>query len=128
MSALKQDHITEESIKQLIDTFYAKVRADKSLGPIFEEKIGTDRASWKKHLHTMYDFWSSIMLGSGRYHGNPHQAHRELPSFEISLFERWLSLFEQTAHEVHAPTLAQKYVDRSQRIAESLKLSIQTER
>ncbi|HMQ11800.1 MAG TPA: group III truncated hemoglobin [Oligoflexia bacterium] len=118
------DKITEKSIKKLVDRFYSKVREDVDLGPVFERTIGTNDQAWSKHLHIMYDFWSSIMLGSGRYHGNPHQKHRILPTFDMALFDRWLDLFAQTAHEVHEVEIAQKYVERSQRIAESLKLSV----
>ncbi|MCB0308388.1 MAG: group III truncated hemoglobin [Bdellovibrionales bacterium] len=121
---MKYKEITEESIKVLVDQFYTKIRQDSELGPVFEGTIGVDEASWKKHLLIMYDFWSSIMLTSGRYHGNPHQKHQNIPAFDIQLFDRWLNLFSETAHEVHDFRIAKQYVDRSQRIAESLKLSV----
>jgi hemoglobin len=72
----------------------------------------------------MYDFWSSIMLTSGRYHGNPLQKHRALPPFESALFDRWLALFAETARELHDGPTAELYIDKSRRIAESLKLGL----
>lgn len=118
------DVITEESIKELVDRFYAKVREDAKLGPVFDEAIGKNDQDWKPHLERMYAFWSSVMLTSGRYHGNPMQKHKDLPHFDESLFDTWLALFAETAHEIHDAVIAERYIDRSRRIAESLKLGL----
>ena len=67
--------ISENAIRHLVDTFYAKVRADPALGPIFERAIAGD---WGPHLARMRDFWSSVMLTSGRYKGNPVAVHLRL--------------------------------------------------
>ncbi len=64
--------MNESSIGILVDRFYARVRQDNILGPIFAEKIGDD---WEPHLETMRAFWSSLMLASGRYKGNPMLTH-----------------------------------------------------
>ena len=118
------DVITEESIKELVDRFYAKVREDAKLGPVFNGAIGENDKDWKPHLERMYAFWSSVMLTSGRYHGNPMQKHKDLPHFDECLFDTWLALFAETAHEVHGAPIAERYIDRSRRIAESLKLGL----
>ena len=118
------DVITEESIKELVNRFYQKVRENKDLGPIFDKAIGEDDRDWEPHLERMYAFWSSIMLTSGRYHGNPMKKHKDLPQFDKDLFDVWLSLFAETAPEVHTKPIAERYIDRSKRIAESLKLSL----
>lgn len=118
------DQVTEQTIKNLIDTFYLKVRNDKDLGHIFARVIGESDAEWEPHLQHMYDFWSSIMLSSNRYRGNPMQKHKNLPEFDPSLFNRWLELFAQTAREIHTSEIAEKYITISQRIAESLKLAL----
>jgi hypothetical protein len=65
---MKIDHISEHGIRRLVDEFYARVRADTELAPIFNRAIPGD---WGLHLATMRDFWSSVMLTSGRYKGNP---------------------------------------------------------
>lgn len=118
------DSITEASITDLVHRFYAKVREDEALGPIFANAIGDDDAQWGPHLQRMVDFWSSIMLTSGRYHGNPFQKHKDLPPFDISLFDRWLILFEETVKELHSDDIAERYMDKARRIAESLKLGL----
>src|SRR5690606_16493750 len=97
---MEAQYITDDNIRNLIDAFYQKVRMNKELGPIFSEAIGDNDEAWKPHLKMMYDFWSSIMLGSGRYHGNPFQKHRLLPPFDISMFDIWLALFTECAQEL----------------------------
>jgi hemoglobin len=121
---IRKNHITEKSIQQLVDTFYAKVRADDGLGPVFTQAIGDDLDMWKPHMQKMYDFWSSIMLKSRRYQGNPLQKHRLLPAFDRALFDRWLTLFEETAHQLHTEEIANQYVEKSRNIAKSLKLGL----
>lgn len=121
---MKEATISEDSIKRLVDTFYAKVRRDPALSPIFAAAIGESESQWGPHLEKMYAFWSSIMLTSGRYHGNPLKKHKDLPAFDIRLFDRWLELFAETANELHTPETAAIYIAKSQRIAESLKLGI----
>ena len=124
IKVMKYDDVTEETIKILVDTFYLKVRQDSDLSPIFINAIGQDTEAWQPHLQHMYDFWSSIMLSSRRFQGNPMQKHKNLPAFDSSLFDRWLELFELTAHEVHSKEMAEKYIVISRRIAESLKLGL----
>ena len=83
--------ITEPDICRLVDAFYVKVRGDSALGPIFARAIPGD---WQPHLEKMYAFWSSVMLTSGRYKGNPVIKHLALPGMTPELFTRWLMLFD----------------------------------
>lgn len=48
----------------------------------------------------MHDFWSSVMLASGRYKGNPVAVHQRIDGLKIGLFDRWLDLFGQTCDEM----------------------------
>ncbi|MCB0272069.1 MAG: group III truncated hemoglobin [Bdellovibrionales bacterium] len=122
---MKRNQITESSIKELVDAFYIKVRQDHALGPVFDGVIGTTSEAWKTHLQRMYAFWSSLMLRSRKYKGNPHQKHKDLPTFDLQLFDRWLSLFAQTVREIHTEEVATMYIERSEMIASSLKLSVE---
>jgi hemoglobin len=114
--------ITEESIARLIDRFYVAVRRDPVLGPVFENAIA--EAEWPEHLATMRKFWSSVMLTSGRYSGNPVAVHRAVQGLERPMFARWLTLFETAVGELFAPDLAVLFVDKAHRIATSLQLAI----
>ncbi|HEX7081475.1 MAG TPA: group III truncated hemoglobin [Gammaproteobacteria bacterium] len=106
-------------IERLVHAFYAKVRRDELLGPIFDARIG----DWDKHLERMCLFWSSVALGAGAYQGSPMQVHAPLP-VDSRHFDRWLSLFEETANEVCPPAAAEHFVVRAKRIAQSLELGI----
>jgi len=115
------DEPSEQAIRALVDAFYAKVRQDESLGPIFEAAL---RGRWDAHLPKMYDFWSSVMRTTGRYKGNPMMAHMKLPPFPPERFARWLELFCETACELCTAELAAEFESKARRIAESLKLAL----
>lgn len=112
--------IDEGMIRQLVHTFYGKVRADTTLGPIFSAAI----EDWDRHLDTMCLFWSSVTLMTGRYKGQPMQVHARLPGLEPEHFAVWLALFRATAMEVCPHDAAALFIDRAERIAESLRLGI----
>ena len=118
---VKIDHVSEDSIRRLVDSFYSKVRRDPELAPIFLRAIPGD---WKPHLNKMYDFWSSVMLTTGRFKGNPVLKHQVLPGMKISLFERWLALFGETCDELFDEAVGDAFRGKAARIAESLKLAL----
>jgi hemoglobin len=118
---LEVSPLSDDAIRQLVDSFYAKVRADPELGPIFERAIPGD---WGPHLATMHDFWSSVMLTTGRYKGNPVAVHLRLEGMEPPLFGRWLDLFNEACREVFDDDVADALRAKAERIAESLKLAL----
>ena len=111
--------ITEAMIERLVHAFYAKVREDTVLAPVFETRI----RDWEPHLKQMCAFWSSVALMSGRYHGTPMAKHLPLP-VDAGHFDRWLALFEATARDLCAPEAAAHFIERARRIAASLELGI----
>lgn len=113
--------IDEAMIERLVHGFYDRVRADDMLGPVFAERI----ADWGPHLGRMVQFWSSVALMTGAYHGQPMRVHLPLP-IDGRFFDRWLQLFEQTADELCPPAAARHFVERARRIAGSLELGIAT--
>lgn len=116
------DSVTNEAeIERLVRTFYARIREDAVLGPIFDKAIGED---WEPHLLKMCDFWSSVMLTTGRYKGQPMRAHLKLKTVTPKHFDCWLVLFRATAEEVCAPETAERFVEKAARIAESLQLGM----
>lgn len=111
--------IDEAMIERLVRAFYARVRTDAMLSPVFDARIG----DWEPHLERMCAFWSSVALMTGRYHGQPMQKHQPLP-VDARHFDRWLELFEETAHSICSPVAADHFIERAHRIAESLELGI----
>jgi hemoglobin len=112
--------ITEAGIQDLVRRFYAKVRQDPLIGPIFNARI----KDWDHHLGKLTDFWSSVILKSGRYKGNPMLAHLRLKAVQPAHFERWLALFAETASEVFAPQAADAFIARAELIGRSLQLGM----
>ena len=113
--------ITEEMIHNLVHAFYGKIRQDPALGPIFNRVI----ADWPAHLAKMCDFWSSVILRSGRFRGSPMQAHIQVGGIRPTHFARWLHLFHETAGEVCPPAAAAIFVERSRLIGRNLQMGIQ---
>ncbi|RWM06153.1 group III truncated hemoglobin [Mesorhizobium sp.] len=109
------------SIGALVRKFYSKVRKDERLGPIFAREIVGD---WEPHLDKMTDFWCSVILKSGDYHGRPVPAHLKLQDVVEADFDIWLALFRETAAELFASETAAVFVERAERIATSLKLAM----
>ena len=120
-STEKLDRISEEGIRQLVDAFYVKVRRDPELAPIFLRAIPGD---WQPHLNKMYAFWSSVMLTTGRYKGNPVVKHLVIPGIRPHLFERWLALFNETCGELFEDGIGEEFRVKAARIAESLMLAL----
>lgn len=112
--------ITEPMIRELVHTFYTRVRQDELLGPIFNTHV----QDWPEHLDRLCAFWSSVTLMTGRYKGRPVPAHAKLPGITGQHFAHWLALFAQTARDVCPPEAAELFIDRSQRIAQSLQNAI----
>lgn len=92
--------VDPEQIQQLVHQFYGRVRANFSLGPIFDATIGADDAAWAAHLAKLCDFWETLILGATKYKGSPIAVHSRLPGLERGHFTVWLRLFEQTLAEV----------------------------
>lgn len=111
--------IDEAVIERLVHAFYARVRTDELLGPVFEARV----RDWEAHLQRMCAFWSSVALMTGLYHGTPMAKHLLLP-VDAEHFDRWLALFEDTARAVCPPEAEQHFVERARRIAESFELGI----
>jgi hemoglobin len=108
--AEKSDIVTRKDIITLVDAFYAKVKSDDLLGPVF------GHVNWPNHLPVMYNFWSSMLLGEMTYRGNPLQSHLDLP-IESAHFSQWLKLFEATLDEHFSGEKAEETRTRARAIA-----------
>ena len=111
--------IDEAMIDALVEGFYARVRDDALIGPIFAGRI-TD---WAPHLAQMKLFWSSVALSTGVYQGRPMAKHLPLP-IDARHFDRWLELFVETACTLGSPIADDHFIERARRIAESLELGV----
>lgn len=105
----------------IVRDFYARVRNDQRLGPIFARHIAGD---WEPHLEKMTDFWCSVILKTGEYQGRPVPAHLKLKDVREPDFAIWLGLFRQTVQERCSPKMADVFIDRAELIAKSLQLAM----
>lgn len=113
--------IEEAALKRLVTQFYARVRKDEVLGPVFNDAVH----DWPEHLEKLTDFWSSVMLTTGRYKGRPMPAHmKHRARITPAMFARWLELWAQTTREVMPPDAALVLQAKAHRIAESLQLAL----
>lgn len=113
--------IDEPSLAALVARFYARARQDPALGPVFERAID----DWPAHLDKITAFWSSVMLGSGRYQGQPLPAHmRHRGALSPALFQRWLQLWAETARAELPPAAAAAVIGRAQRIGASMQIAL----
>jgi hemoglobin len=113
--------IDETMIDRLVRSFYDRAQKDPLIGPIFARHVD----DWEDHYARLRDFWSSVALMSGRYHGQPMAKHLPL-GIDTPHFNRWLELFVETAQDVCPPAAAALFIDRAHRIADSLEMGIAT--
>lgn len=104
---------SEQEIIRLVDDFYARVRADDLLGPMFERHV-TD---WNWHHAHLVAFWSAMLRGTRRFHGAPVSRHLEMPGLTEALFVRWMELFRKTTAACGNPELQAEADDAALRMA-----------
>ncbi len=112
-------------IRQMVEQFYAKIRDDDRLGPIFAARI----EDWDAHLDRMTAFWSSVLHESGGFRGNPMVKHIAIPGIERDDFLHWLTLFNATLDEIERdPQATGLIAGRARMIADSLLTGIRLHR
>ena len=117
--------ITEAVIHDVVHTFYGEIRRDPALSPIFNRVIGQH---WDMHLARMCDFWSSVLLMTGRFKGTPMQAHAAMAGLRATHFARWLQLFRLTVTQVCTADAAALFIRKAEMIGQSLQLGIAASR
>ena len=116
----KPDILRLDQVKELVDTFYGKVRKDDLLAGVFNDRI-QDR--WPQHLEKMYTFWQTVLLGEHTYFSSPFPPHASLP-VDKKHFERWLELFYETLDELFSGKVAEEAKWRAGKMAEMFQIKI----
>lgn len=104
---------SEAEVERLVHDFYAAVRVDPLLGPVFARHVH----DWPAHMARLVDFWSSLLRGTQRYSGAPMGLHMAMAGLDESLFRRWLLLFGQTTATLDNPAMQQLANARATQIA-----------
>ena len=117
--------VDEAFVSRMVEHFYAAIREDDLLGPIFAERI----PDWSPHLARMKGFWRTVLHNSGEFSGNPMLKHLAIPGLELRHFSRWLDLFYETLREAEGKPAATDLVGaRARMIADSLLTAIEMRR
>lgn len=124
MEAAEKDIETSVDVRHLVDSFYARVRQDETLGPVFNGIIGDD---WSHHLPILYGFWEMVLLGAGGYTGQviaKHIAvHQRMPLNEAH-FSRWLALWEETLNQTFSGPRAEEARKRARLMMDLIRLKL----
>ncbi len=108
---------TEAQLAGLVDTFYARVREDDLIGPVFESVV----EDWPHHLQKLTAFWTRVVLGASDYRGNPMMAHVALRDrITPAHFERWLALWTEVTNAVLPGPIADELQERAARMSQRL--------
>ena len=106
--------LDDAALERLVRAFYERARYDDVIGTRFD---GVH--DWERHIARITDFWSSVALMSGRYHGQPLAPHLKL-DLHPQHFARWLALWEETVRETCPPQAFDHLIDKARRIASSM--------
>jgi len=121
----KSDINTREDITSLIHAFYAEVREDKLLGPIFNTMI----KDWDQHLNLLVDFWETNLFFVKKYTGNPLDAHvkaDKLNDYQINEyhFGIWLNLWFKNIDSLFEGDHAQLAKNRARNMSTFMNMEI----
>lgn len=120
-----------KDIIKLVNTFYAKVRKDELLGPIFNNHIPEEH--WPAHLEKLTDFWVTNLLGEICFKGNPSKVHAKVDknlNHTISQvhFGQWLQLWFNAIDSLFIGKLADRAKNSARRMSTGQFMAIWNQR
>lgn len=121
---MKKDIENRADIELLVRSFYDKVKADDTIGYIFNDIA---KVNWEKHFPVMFDFWENVLFYTGGYEGNPmiiHQNINRVVPLTSTHFTRWNELFMQTVDELFEGNNAMLAKQRALSIATVMQIKI----
>lgn len=114
--------ISEALVTRVLDDFYAKVRRDPILGPVFSTIIGED---WTAHMEKIRRFWCSALRIRPGYEGRAFMpAHLRHDSIQASQMDRWMELFRETVAEDVDETQRAAFLRVAVSMSENLAISL----
>ena len=127
VSSVLSDIESREDINLLVTSFYAKVRQDDFIGPIFNRSIPD--GLWPWHMNKITDFWETVVFGVAKFKGNPKERHQSVDRMENETitqahFGRWLQLWYAEVNELFEGSKANAIKDRARIMSTALFLGI----
>jgi hemoglobin len=105
-------------IQRLIKWFYARVRFEPDLRPIFDAHI----TQWGPHLELLIDYWCGVAGGPSTYRGTLDR-HVRL-GLEPSHFATWLRVWEENCRDILQPREAGEMIALAHTIAKDLQQTL----
>ena len=116
---------TEAEIDALMARFYAEIRRDPALGPIFNAAIGDAPGAWEAHEAKIASFWRNALgLEKRGYMGNPMMTHAANGAVMPKHFPIWINLFTRCAAEELRPEAADVITKLAKRIGDGLAMGL----
>lgn len=112
--------ITPDQIDAQVAAFYAAVRRDAVLGPIFANHV----QDWPAHEAKIGRFWRNAILRDRVYDGSPMLAHRQAGDVTPDHFPLWLALFDATLKATLPPEPAAAWSAMAHRIGRALSMGV----
>jgi len=101
-------------VSRLVKWFYARVRFEPDLQPIFDAHIPL----WKDHLERIVDFWVGMVGGPSTYAGGMGR-HGRL-GIGPEHFATWLRVWEDNARHLLQPREADEVIALAHSLAQEL--------
>ncbi|RVU48541.1 group III truncated hemoglobin [Lujinxingia sediminis] len=115
----RRERFSIAAINEMVHTFYACIREDPVLGPIFESRID----HWPDHLERMVYFWRAVLRSEPTFtmseRGAPPVLHWAMDEVERHHYRRWLALFKDVVEGIYQPDDAEQVFEAASRIAEA---------
>ncbi|MBB3993716.1 hemoglobin [Sulfitobacter undariae] len=113
--------VTSEQVDLVVARFYARLRDDPQLGPVFATHV----QNWPLHEEKIARFWRNALLYEREYDGNPMLVHREAGNVQAAHFSIWLDIFDVVLTDTLPPDLAAQWSALAHRIGRGLRLGLQ---
>lgn len=117
--------ITRPEIETVVRRFYARVRDNPVIGPVFLNRLTQAREVWGPHEAKIADFWANVILHERCYDGNPMVIHLGVSAIKPEMFDVWLDLFADTLHQTLPEQSAAAWELLARRIGRGLRMGVE---
>jgi hemoglobin len=109
----------EAVIESCVEEFHMRAYGDPVLSRLFVEAV----PNVAEHLRRVCDFWSHVLLASGRYSGSPYSAHAGLALAPEHL-DRWMAHFRDAVRRTMPEGYAEQAVAKADQILSGLRAGL----
>ncbi|MBV9490191.1 MAG: group III truncated hemoglobin [Verrucomicrobia bacterium] len=121
MTLLYQRIGGREGLARLLRHFYADVRQDPLIGPIFNAQI----TNWSEHLAIIASFWETLLGAARTYSGPMPMMHLPL-GLQPEHFERWLFLWQANCRAQLPADAAGEMISLARHLGQRLQTILRT--